>query len=332
MTTVYTFLATLILLLSIAGIITARSVILRRRHRRMVEEAIRNGTYVPPAPHVRPGRVDLSQKPQLWEAYLGEGDGGGGGGGGWQPGSFDHHKKELDMDTNWNSEYSRDWESIKPICASYIEPLLTSDPPSYSAPGLSPPAPLSVLTPITHSAPRRDIEENRGTAEVLTTTPSLLSRARTFLNPNSTNVPASSSANDGTTGDSHSIAATNISMAELGSSSNSPPPPPTVRVAVLIAMPSPPTHGSSKSPPPSTSHHHQHGQHHHPLELSSSSTVLRDDSEERPLPYLEMGVADVVMSRSDESSSSWDNTTGTTRRRKKEEKTIHSRESSYAEP
>jgi len=45
--TVYTFLATLVLLLSVSGAIVFRSFVLRRRHRMMVEEAIRNGTWVP---------------------------------------------------------------------------------------------------------------------------------------------------------------------------------------------------------------------------------------------------------------------------------------------
>ncbi|KAF5374037.1 hypothetical protein D9757_010075 [Collybiopsis confluens] len=43
--TVYTFLATLVLLLGISGAIVARSLVLRRRHRRMIEEAIRNRHY-----------------------------------------------------------------------------------------------------------------------------------------------------------------------------------------------------------------------------------------------------------------------------------------------
>jgi hypothetical protein len=64
---VYTFLATLILLLGVSAAIVVRSLLLRRRHRRMVEEAIRNGTWVPPAPKVR---VDLRKKPRLWDAWV----------------------------------------------------------------------------------------------------------------------------------------------------------------------------------------------------------------------------------------------------------------------
>lgn len=67
----YTFLATLVLLLGVSAAIVIRSLILRRRHRRMIEEAIRNGTYVSPSvlAHSR-GRVDLAKKPKLWEATV----------------------------------------------------------------------------------------------------------------------------------------------------------------------------------------------------------------------------------------------------------------------
>ncbi|KAF5382401.1 hypothetical protein D9757_009812 [Collybiopsis confluens] len=67
----YTFLATLVLLLGVSGAIVARSLLLRRRHRRMIEEAIRNGTYIPPniLANAR-GRVDLAKKPRMWEANV----------------------------------------------------------------------------------------------------------------------------------------------------------------------------------------------------------------------------------------------------------------------
>jgi len=62
----YTFLATLLLLLAISVVIVARSVIIRRRARRMIEEAIQNGTWVPQA-----GRpvVKLGEKPKLFDVY-----------------------------------------------------------------------------------------------------------------------------------------------------------------------------------------------------------------------------------------------------------------------
>ena len=282
----YTFVVTIVLLLSVSGAILVRSIIIRRRHRQMVDLAIRNGTYVPPTPPARPARVDMSEKPELWEAYLG-------GGGGWQLGSFGHGSgKEL-----------RGWESIKPIYAGYAEPL-TSIPYSGSSPNLtslSPPVYIPATTPINPSGSRGDDEENRRTAEVSTgTTIPLLTRARIFLNTNST-VPASSSADIGTN------SRANISMTEPSSNS-----PPTLRVAVLIAMPSPSSssHGSSIITPlsaslssplssqsqPTTSHL---------LQLSPSPTSRITDDEEQPLPHLEMGVTNVVIGRS-ENSSSWD--------------------------
>ncbi|KAF5366655.1 hypothetical protein D9757_012767 [Collybiopsis confluens] len=67
----YTFLATLVLLLGVSGAIVVRSLVLRRRHRRMIEEAIRNGTYIPPniLAGAR-GKVDLAKKPRMWEANV----------------------------------------------------------------------------------------------------------------------------------------------------------------------------------------------------------------------------------------------------------------------
>jgi hypothetical protein len=272
----------------------------------MVEEAVRNGTWIPTTPASRAARVDLSKKPDLWEAYLGG-----------KLGSLGHGSgKEF--------EYSRDWESIKPIYAAYVEPL-SSVPYSGSSSNLtslSSPTSIPIPTLVNHSAPRGDDEEHRLTAEVSTSTPpSLLTRARIFLNHNSSTVPNSSSADN-----SRSISA-NVSMTELSSNSS----PPTIRVAVLIAMPSP-SHGSSSSATPlsaSISSSKSQPTSSHPLDLSSSSpTTLRftNDEEQVLLPHLEMGVADVVVGRS-ENSSTWDSA-----HPRREEKTAYSRGSSYAEP
>ncbi|KAK0184828.1 hypothetical protein F5146DRAFT_1073855 [Armillaria mellea] len=84
----YTFLATLILLLGVSAAIVFRSLILRRRHRRMVEEAIRNGTWIPPT-NGRGIRYDPSQKPILHEAAM-------------------HVQKNH-----------HDWEACKPFSVSY---------------------------------------------------------------------------------------------------------------------------------------------------------------------------------------------------------------------
>ena len=314
-----------------------RSFIIRQRNRRMMNLAIRNGTYVPPTLAAAGGggtatrhantRVDLSKKPQLWEVNLGLGGGGRGGGGGWQqqPGSFG---------LNWKSEYSRDWESIKPIYAGYAE---TSVPHSGSTPtnltGTSPP-PIS--TPIIPSGrSRRDgDDENRGR----TTTPSLFTRARLFLNPNPTTtiLASSSSADNGTDLNSHPIStntvtATTIPMTELSSSD----PPPKIRVAVLIAMPSPlSTHGSSSSTtytPPSSKSQPTSNSESHPVADEEKLELKKEES--LTLPHLEMGVVDVqvVLSR----STTKDSESLSSRSLREEEKIsssiIHSRGSSYAE-
>ena len=294
----------------------------------MVEEAMRNGTWIPPTPPARASRVDLSKKPELWEAHLG--------GGGWHMGSYGHgNGKEF--------ESSRDWESIKPIYAGYAEPLTSSSAPhSGSTPNLSsPPLPLPIPIPIPTS--RVEDEENRRTASTsatatatTTTPPSLLTRAKIFLNPNSSStIPVASSPDNN---NSRSISA-NISMTELSSNS----PPPTIRVAVLIAMPSPPSssHGSSSTTPPpllsasiTSSSSSSSKTPSHPLEPTSPTTLVRvpignnKNDDEESLPHIEMGVADVVVVMGRSAETSWDNA----RKGEKEMMINHSRGSSYAEP
>lgn len=84
--------ATLVLLLGVSGAIVVRSYVLRRRHQALVEEAIRNGTWVPPTFNAggRRGRRDVGEKPTMWDAWVGkdrevvDADGGKGAGvGGW---------------------------------------------------------------------------------------------------------------------------------------------------------------------------------------------------------------------------------------------------------
>ncbi|KAL1682935.1 hypothetical protein EV122DRAFT_249098 [Schizophyllum commune] len=110
----YTFLATLILLLGVSAAIVIRSLILRRRHRALVEEAIRNGTWIPPA--TRP-RVDLSKKPKLHEAFL------------------DAHSTHT-QDADWLS-----WDGIFPFSATYINPSYPTPPAPINVPAEVPPPP-----------------------------------------------------------------------------------------------------------------------------------------------------------------------------------------------
>lgn len=69
----YTFLATLVLLLAVSSAIVVRSLILRRRHQRIVEEAIRAGTWHPHQaydPRNSRRRRDIGKKPKMWETWL----------------------------------------------------------------------------------------------------------------------------------------------------------------------------------------------------------------------------------------------------------------------
>jgi hypothetical protein len=58
--------ATLLLLLAISVVIVGRSIVIRRRARRVIEDAIRNGTWLPQA-----GRpvVKLGEKPKLFDVH-----------------------------------------------------------------------------------------------------------------------------------------------------------------------------------------------------------------------------------------------------------------------
>lgn len=63
-------LATLVILLGVSGAIVLRSFTIRRRTQRLVEEAIRNGTYVPPEARVP---AHLLEKPKLHDTHIGHG-------------------------------------------------------------------------------------------------------------------------------------------------------------------------------------------------------------------------------------------------------------------
>lgn len=66
-------LATLILLITISAAIIARSYCIRRRQRQLLDEAIRNGTYVPPP---TTGTPNLKDKPVLYDIFLLASEGG----------------------------------------------------------------------------------------------------------------------------------------------------------------------------------------------------------------------------------------------------------------
>ncbi|KIJ64245.1 hypothetical protein HYDPIDRAFT_28679 [Hydnomerulius pinastri MD-312] len=92
--------ATLVLLLAVSSAIVIRSLVLRRRHQRLVEEAIRAGTWVPHQYDPRNGRRrrDIGEKPKMWEAWLQSGD---------DEGSSGNEKGK--------------WDDIMPVYAAHVD-------------------------------------------------------------------------------------------------------------------------------------------------------------------------------------------------------------------
>lgn len=109
----YTFLATLVLLLAVSSAIVVRSLVLRRRHQRLVEEAIQAGTWLPHQPYDPRGnrrRRDIGKKPKLWEAWLRSGD------------------EEGPVDSKCG------WDDIMPVYAAHIKPAPIPRTPRPASP------------------------------------------------------------------------------------------------------------------------------------------------------------------------------------------------------
>ncbi|KAH7911844.1 hypothetical protein BJ138DRAFT_1112834 [Hygrophoropsis aurantiaca] len=127
--------ATLVLLLAVSSAIVIRSLVLRRRHQRLVEEAIRAGTWNPNQaydPHSGRRRREIGEKPKLWETWLRNGE-----------------------DGDNTTEKGR-WDDIMPVHAAYLDlsspsaPAPTNDPVSRSE---SPPRTSRFLRPFQRRAP-----------------------------------------------------------------------------------------------------------------------------------------------------------------------------------
>ncbi|KAH8114330.1 hypothetical protein DFH11DRAFT_1766604 [Phellopilus nigrolimitatus] len=69
----FTFLATLLLLLAVSCAIVIRSLVIRRRFQRRVQEALAQGIILPPQPGQR--RRGFGKKPKLWDAWIAPDDG-----------------------------------------------------------------------------------------------------------------------------------------------------------------------------------------------------------------------------------------------------------------
>ncbi|KAI0338663.1 hypothetical protein BDW22DRAFT_1432457 [Trametopsis cervina] len=86
----YTFLVTILILFALSTAIVVRSIVLRRRHRAIVEEAIRNGTYIPPLRR----RTGLGEKPVMHDVFV----------------YYDHNSDSDDMSSDW-------WQRVLPVTA-----------------------------------------------------------------------------------------------------------------------------------------------------------------------------------------------------------------------
>ncbi|KAI3614255.1 hypothetical protein WG66_000074 [Moniliophthora roreri] len=278
----YTFLATLVLLLGVSAAIVIRSLLLRRRHRRMIEEAIRNGTWVPPANSSRT-KVDPSMKPKMYEAYL-AGAGGAGAGGVIAPGGQEKHTSDvaehpLAAGYSGGGKYQEehlDWDTMMPISLQLLTTPTWIDPSNPDGGNTNSPTPAS-------SNPNLNAGSH-------VERPSFPTRIRRFLSsawaivvprdsPTNTDDPTpirNNSINE--TMDLQNLAPWNNSSSPLHPTFSSPSPlvpqqlpppnalttsPSLMRVSVFIVMPNP-----------------------HPIPVTKHG-------DEEELPVLEMGVADV---------------------------------------
>ncbi|KAF9528852.1 hypothetical protein CPB83DRAFT_301078 [Crepidotus variabilis] len=272
----YTFLATLVLLLAISAAIVTRSYIIRRRNRRMIEEAIRNGTWVPPPPPDWEGRgrvkVDLSKKPQMWEAFIGEevsekekvqaeylqnpaGDG------------------QIIINSTWRTggRWMR-WSSIWPFAASYVVP-----PGSTEASG------ANVIE--AEFSDGGGVLRRRRLRMPVPPPRAMFSRIASALGTSNTPTEA------GDMTPKNSIPMNNLYNHRKHLASMTSPTP--MKVAVLIKMPTPP------SPPNTSRSSSQTASGSNSLltvpTLSTATHTQHEEEEEVPLPHIELGVAEVIL-------------------------------------
>jgi hypothetical protein len=272
--TVYTFLATLVLLLSVSAAIILRSLLLRRRHRRMVEEAIRNGTWIPPSPGGLGGfgigltgrdRFDPNKKPQMWEAYV---------------------EKKEDLKAYTESEW--DWESVRPFSA-IVATSNAALPVVPSPPDDSPSDPVSTRNTIT-------IDTNNATMN--NEAVPLTRRILQFINPPPPTL-VSALPEQNIRPNDNANSSPNVNETTL------PSGPQKIRVSVLIAMPQPHTHNGSRSSTPMSSPSPRNSStplSHPSLPLSRESwplgpppSHLYQENEEEKLPPIELGVAEFMV-------------------------------------
>ncbi|KAG2344855.1 hypothetical protein BDR05DRAFT_161185 [Suillus weaverae] len=173
--------ATLVLLLAVSSAIVIRSLVLRRRHQRIVEEAIRAGTWLPHQPYDPRGsrrRRDIGKKPKLWEAWLGSGDEEGPADGkcAWDDimPVYAAHIKSISTLQSPRPESpqirsdpsSRTMRFLRPFRTPFSPAPATSSPivpstPVFSSPSISAPPAISVAVLVAMPTPQRSREADR---------------------------------------------------------------------------------------------------------------------------------------------------------------------------
>jgi len=289
----YTFLATLVLLLAVSSGIVIRSLVMRRRHQRFVEAAIRAGTWNPsrdPFNNVlmndlglggrRRRRRDIGEKPRLWEVRLANEESED------EDGTEEEAGLGKGKDVMPVGKGRTEWADIMPLSARYMNPRSTSRSRSRSAsrdvspnPDLDPDTRqrtrwrrfLDIIgwrQPDDRSRRSRSHSRRRSRSRSGAHSRSRTTRPSPSPSPSSRHTPV--------TAPSPAPVMTTASglLAVPNAGGEKPdleiPQPPPLRVTVLIAMPS-----------------------------QQSFHSARSDSDEGPSPVVEFGVVDVEVGGED---------------------------------
>ncbi|KAH8111201.1 hypothetical protein DFH11DRAFT_1615953 [Phellopilus nigrolimitatus] len=271
----YTFLATLVLLLLVSGAVILRSMTLRVRARRALEEAIRNGTYVPPS-RFSPGGSAAGAAPEP------------------PPCLFDAHVKDLERGYGYGSgdpeeekqEKENSWVRLKPLAAAFI-PSPSPFPSPSPAPAPAQPAPWTWRRPlralhirdVLDALAARDLHARLAHAHARGPSQAQLAAAA-FAPREGTGAGAGTGAGNGEGGEGGSAPET-----------TTVPRPAAVRVAVLVAMPDParPAYAREAS---------EKGEKRGSTASGGGGAEKGNDSEkegEEDVPYVEFGVAEVPL-------------------------------------
>lgn len=101
------FFAVLVIVVCSCSALMTRSFVQRRRHRHLIEEAIRNGTWIPPNGGLNVGvgrgphgwNIDMSKKPEIWEMFI-------------------KGQNAIESSGPGHVDAEWDWDSIKPLSAT----------------------------------------------------------------------------------------------------------------------------------------------------------------------------------------------------------------------